>query len=517
MLVVKLQLAACGFNRLAHCYKNPHVFSKHRPYLHLPHSYRPPLEIISHSLKILTLSWIVLKVIYTSTMPRTASDHPEGSDSNELAVLSSGIAPDEESQIGEGLEKNIQTGTQLPDVSGEREPSSRISPDESARLWEDLKTETGFRSYHDYLDTHGERHAHLRLLRHAFKDMTVRTDPYAYSCAIVDVQDRDSACCKLTLRCYSTSGTKILSALRRPPPAATFGIVLWDSTSLDKEMLNALGLGLKIRSHFFNAFLARHPKTPAIIEKDTSWKIADDVVVVGQYVMTLVRNYLSAIPDATPIILIAGLDQSPFSNVHNEPTPAISGVVMGGLTDPVDRLPVWMRDFVRRLESDIKKGKGLGGNDTDLSLNSLTALLQCTMPLFRTECRVTRERYLKVTEPTRTETVETLRKDIFKMRYLLRRMLEDFEDSSLRLRDFIHSPMKQDAPQGQSLMTLEGDLQQVSLEATRLETEIRDYLQLQIGELALQESKKSIELSTSQIEEAKRGQSKVSKTCKITS
>lgn len=91
------------------------------------------------------------------------------------------------------------------------------------------------------------------------------------------------------------------------------------------------------------------------------------------------------------------------------------------------------------------------------------------------------------------------------MRYSLRRMVEDFEDSSLRLRDCMHSPMKKDTPQGQSLMTLEGDLQQFGLEATRLETEIRDYLQLQIGELALQESKKSIELSNPQIEEAKRG------------
>lgn len=363
-----------------------------------------------------------MKVIDTSTMPSTATDHPEGSDSNELAVLSSGMVPDEESQIGEELGTNLQTGIQLPDVSRERDPSSRISRDESARLWEDLKTETGFKSYDDYLDAHEGKHAYLWSLRHAFRYMTVYTDPYAYSCAIVDivdVLDGDSTCRKLTLRCYSTSGTKILSALRRPPPGATLGIVLWDSTSLDEEMLNALGLGLRIQPHFFNAFLARHPKIPALPEKGISWKIADGVVVVGHYVMTLVRNYLPANPDATPIILIAGLDQKHLElygefSVSNEKlpfqklaTPAIRGMTMGGLTDPVNRLPGWMRDCVRRLESDIKNGEGLGVNDTDLSLNSLTALLQCTMPLFRKECRVTRGRYLKATRPTRTETVET--------------------------------------------------------------------------------------------------------------
>ena len=207
-------------------------------------------------------------------------------------------------------------------------------------------------------------------MKFALMSMTVNQDLYGQSCAIVDVQDRDSACCKLTLRCYSTSGTKILSALRRPPPRATFGIVLWDSTSLDKEMWNALGLGLKIQPHFFQAFLARHPKNRAVSNEVTSWKVADDVVVVGQYIMTLVRNYQPANSDAAPIILIAGLDQKYLEQhesfeVSNEilpfqklATPATRGTSMDGLTDPMDRLPVWMRDLIRRLESDIKEGRG---------------------------------------------------------------------------------------------------------------------------------------------------------------
>ncbi|CAF9919847.1 MAG: hypothetical protein ALECFALPRED_001319 [Alectoria fallacina] len=58
---------------------------------------------------------------------------------------------------------------------------------------------------------------------------------------------------------------------------------------------------------------------------------------------------------------------------------------------------------------------------------------------------------------------------------------------------------------GEPFIEIEDQLQQAHLEAHRLENEIRDYLQLQIGELALQESRKSIELSGSQIEEAKRG------------
>ena len=459
-------------------------------------------------------------------MTSAASDHPEGSNSNGGSI---GLALDEESQFGGQMKTNAQTNIQPPKIDNECDPSSRLTQDETTRLWEDLKTETGFSSYDEFLGAHEGKYANVRALRFnlrfALRDMIGNTDPYAHPCAILDVQDGDSTCCKLTLRCYSTSGTKILSALRQPPPKSTLGIVLWDSTSLDGEMLNALGLGLRIPPHFFSPFLARHPKAPAYVqshvyfETNISWKIADDFIVVGQYVMTVIRNYLPAKPDAVPIILIVGFDQkhlqprgdfnSSKKTLQSEdlPTLAMNRSAVDGLTDFPDRLPGWMRECVRCLDSDIKNGRSLGGKHTDLPLSSLTALLQCTMPLLRQECRVIRESYLRATNPTRTETDETVRKSIFEMRYLLRRMIEDFEDNSLRLRDCIHSQTKQDTPQSQSLMALEGALQLSGREATRLETEIRDYLQLQIGELALQESKKSIELSNSQIEEGKRGKS----------
>lgn len=50
----------------------------------------------------------------------------------------------------------------------------------------------------------------------------------------------------------------------------------------------------------------------------------------------------------------------------------------------------------------------------------------------------------------------------------------------------------------------EADLMQIHQEAGRLESQVRHYMQLQVGELALQESKKSIELSNQQIEEGRR-------------
>lgn len=42
-------------------------------------------------------------------------------------------------------------------------------------------------------------------------------------------------------------------------------------------------------------------------------------------------------------------------------------------------------------------------------------------------------------------------------------------------------------------------------EERRFESDVRDYLQLQVGNLALEESRRSIELVNSQIQEAKSG------------
>ena len=442
-----------------------------------------------------------------STVISTGSSHPEGSDGNELGDLARGRLPDEEAQIEGKPESSIQAGVHLKTDNDDDEPSSAMNPDEGARLWEDLKAETGYTSYFAYLEAYEGEHSLVWFMKEALQGIVAIAAPaYDRGCAILDVHDEDGTCCKLTLRCHSTSGTKILSALHQTPATTKLGILLWDSTSLTKDMLDALGLGLKIPLHFFNALLARHPTTGPLLEIGTGWKGSDDVMVIDPYVMTLVRDHLPANPDAAPIILIAGVDQEHLKidrDFHR--TFPFQMLATQEMPNQLDQLPEWMRDYFHRLESDIQKGRGLDRNDMDMTLRPLTALLQFNMPLFRIEHRAARAYYLQATKPKRTETGEKSLKDLFEKRYKLRRMIEDSEDNSVRLRDYMQSYIRDDTLQSQSLVSLEGDLQQIRLEATRLEAQIRDYLQLQTGELALKESKKSIELSNFQIEEAKRG------------
>lgn len=440
-------------------------------------------------------------------MPTTGSAHLEATDSNELDDLDRGRIPDEEAQIGGQPESSAQTVNPAENENDDSEAPSGGTLDEDELLGESLKAETGYSSYLDYLDAYG-MNFRARFLRARLKEIIADGRDFSYDgCAILDIQDQDSTCCKLTLRRVSTSGTEVLSSLRHPSATTKFRIVLWDSTNLRKSTLDALGLGLKIHPHFFETLAARHPRVPGSVGPGS---LSDDVLVIGQYVMILIRDYLPGNPDAAPIILIAAVHRrqpGAYSSQFNQPflfqelaTPATNST-----PDLLTRLPEWMEAYLRGLESDLKKTRGGIGNDMDLIAGPLTALLQLHIPLVRLQCRATRAYFLSVTMARDMKTVGKLPEDLFETRYLLRRMIEDSGDNSQRLRDYRRFPTKDDTPQSQRLMDLERDLQQIRLEASRLESEIRDYLQLQNGESALQESKKSIELSNFQIEEAKRG------------
>ena len=86
-------------------------------------------------------------------------------------------------------------------------------------------------------------------------------------------------------------------------------------------------------------------------------------------------------------------------------------------------------------------------------------------------------------------------------------MVEDSEDGFNHLLRYIRSQRCADWLLSKSWLRVEDDLRATHEEARRFETQLRDYLQIKVGEWALQESKKSIELSNRQIEEGKRSQS----------
>ena len=474
-------------------------------------------------------------------MPARRSSRSENSESNELVDPSGQRLPNEETRSVRSRDSNTQASIQLKDNNDEHDSVKELDPDESGHLWADLKAETGHDSYIEYLEACKEDYPYAQLIKECFLDAWRYQGVPHQTCAIFNLQIGPSSCPSLDLQCSSGSAATILSALRQSSPPTEVRVVLWEASMLGRAMLNALGLGLKIHPDSFRALLVRHCTADylrvILDDMPLPWRelvdgfdergIAPDVVLLGQYLVTTARHYLSANLDAPPVIMIFRLDRpSPltpekkaknkFSRASSsqEPAPPANA-------NPINVLPRWMQGYVRLLKLDLEKRRGRSSSVTDLKFKPLSPLLQFYVVKFREECDSIRAEYLDFTLPEtklRYDSellnqgprrkgrgkIKGLR-ELFDVRYLLRRLVEDSEQQYQQLRMFTRSQSTLGTPLNEPSTEIEDQLQQAHLEAHRLETEIREYLQLQTGELSLQASRKSIELSSSQIEETKRG------------
>lgn len=95
--------------------------------------------------------------------------------------------------------------------------------------------------------------------------------------------------------------------------------------------------------------------------------------------------------------------------------------------------------------------------------------------------------------------------DLDRERLHLRRTLEEAEDHVSQILRYLGSELDLDLSKEPSYSSIEADWRSLNDEARRLEAEVRDYMQLQVGNLSLEESRRSIEMSNLQIREAKSG------------
>ena len=476
-------------------------------------------------------------------MPGTRSSRSENSEGNELAKLPGQRLPDEEAQTQDFRHSDSQASIELKNKNEENDRPNEIGIDESALLWADLKAETGYESYIDYLGDCQEDYPHADLVKKCFLETWRHSSGTHQSCAVFELQVGPSSCPSLDLQSSSRSAAAVFSALRHPSPSGGVRILLWKASVLDQGMLTALGLGLKIHPEFYRVFLVRcfaGGYLPEYREYRTSpWKALMDgfdergtrpeIFLLDQYLVTIARCYSSADPDAPPVVIIFRLDgpsESKAEKKAKEKSDMMASSeesALKAVSNSIGSLPLWMQEYVRLLKFDLQKSRGGSSSSLDLSCRSLIPLLQFYVSRFREECNLIRTEYLAFTLPQNkfwyqsafvdpdvrikgTKMIKGLG-DLYEIRFMLRRMIEESEDHSYpnRLRRFTRSQMPYDTTKDEPYIEVEDQLHQAHLEAHRLETEIRDYLQLQTGELALQESRKSIELSSSQIEEAKRG------------
>lgn len=97
--------------------------------------------------------------------------------------------------------------------------------------------------------------------------------------------------------------------------------------------------------------------------------------------------------------------------------------------------------------------------------------------------------------------------DLDRQRLELRRALEVSEDLLGQFSRYLGSEAHSDLSKYASYGGIVADLRTLIADARRLDAEVRDYKQVQVGDLALEESRKAIDLSNAQIREAKSGKS----------
>ena len=310
----------------------------------------------------------------------------------------------------------------------------------------------------------------------------------------------------MTLQCCTSSARVIHSTLRQPPAAAIFRLVLWETfiDGIDPDILSVIGLRLKIQPRVFQAVMTRDSTIDSFFTDVGEQILPTNIVAMGQFAMTVARPELPTNPNVTPVILIIGYKPDTLTVKKARDEVLLFEKATSPLTteqsNPMEQPSLWMQEYVRLLEAHPTDNVSSDASDTDLISRSVIPLLHFQISTIREECHLKRTEYIKSTKGDKGDLGA-----LFKERSHLRRMIEESEDNFQHLQRFKFSRKGNHTFQDAAFMIVEDDLRRAHLEAVRLETEIRDYLQLQTGDLALRESIKSIELSSSQIEEAKRG------------
>ena len=351
-----------------------------------------------------------------------------------------------------------------------------------------------------------------RVLSHLKSNFSIL--PYKAGFTILDLIKEDNSQPQVVLRCYSTSAASIVTDLRQPPANVAVQIVLWNSGCyFSGNLVNALGLGLKIDPRFFEALDCKRKR-----------HLDPKHVTINEAVATVIRRYNPDKLDTAPIVLIAGMEwaselatyvDEEIGDVLPFQCPAVEGYPLhtSRYVPPLsgqglERLDNEHTAYARLLSWCLKKDEEPAVGVTNLCLQPLIPLFYLKVFRIRKFCARIRQEYYDLLEGMMTEAEkEDFISGLPKHRFRLRALVEDSKDALDQFLRYTLSQKAGDLLSTKSWLEAEADLKRTHQEAARLEAQIRDYLQLQVGELALQESKKSIELSNRQIEEGKRGQS----------
>ena len=439
-------------------------------------------------------------------------------------------------------------------------PKTSTDDDQDEQFWNDIKAETGYSSYKSYVETLARSGQGLgKLLNHL--NFSGLSDAKG-EIVVLDIQKDGSTVTSFSaiysegkpprtsqgsqLENASKMSYRLLQNLRSPPEDIPARIVLWSITRgsrPDGGIIEALGLGLDIDPSFFEILVQMNP-----LLKKRHWRwyteqaeqavrtkqaMGSNQVTIGDSIVTIAQEYRRE-RHPPPVLVIAGsfdmdmgfwiddraLDQPYHGIVNDEVHWEFSGgtSLFRSATDRVltnDLASVPSNYYLKLLSKYVYKDCY---DDAEVDTEFDTILLIAVLPLLRLEifrlrglCTTMRSALrlvqFDVEDPGWTVEREKVERytALDRYRFWLRRRLENLQESRDTFQNLARSQNAAHWLGTKQWLRQDADIGEALVMARAKEAEVRDYMQLQIGNLSISESRKSIQLSNQQMNEAKRG------------
>lgn len=393
--------------------------------------------------------------------------------------------------------------------------SSSLSPKAQAAL-QACRARTGFQSYHAYLDFHkldpwalNGLCEPLRPLTESKAESLDTNRELKQSGSLVLNVSKDWQLSVDRLH-RDEKGTNIIEAICHRPEDAQLQIILWGnerekgSSRSRESLVDFLGLRFGLDPLIFWAMDAMCYGDEFQRQEELD-RYEPTYVRVGKVIATVC--YSRDDSNEKPVLLIAGCPVQLGEEL--DPCPPFDHSV--SLDEQLYSTRTFGRHgfYLRALNQSLERYKTAQAKSIDLLLLGLFPFLQLLLVRIRQECKhmwelLGRSKEAARDNPTRKAAFENT---LYIRRSMLRSTIEDAEDGWSSVMRYMRLRCRWNPRRRAIGQALEEDVKSIVAEAKRLESTVRDHLQLQAGVLSLEESKKSIEVSNQQIEEAKRGKS----------
>lgn len=413
------------------------------------------------------------------------------------------------------------------DVFAARQKATSKPSKYTTTVGQALKERTGFSTYAAFLEKNN--YGCLRSPNEP-SGLNIQNQNGESHCAIINLSREPPPTAKVSLQGVKLSALQTLSALSEPPKDVSVQIVVLsvphkDSLGLATEFSSLFGLGLDLAPRFFLALTAQLERH-ADFEISSNSRFRCRYLLASGTVVAIARRFAFAGPESPFIVLIAGppkihglIGQNALCEMLNDGLKIHEPVHENWTFEDDDSDNGGAIYYARLLSHFMGQNRDFTHDFDHLLLASLLPLLQLDILRLREFCSVVRGYFVGLKSPIYKnnghEILDNFAPDpgddktpekLYRYRTILRSAIEQVEDEAEPLTAFVSSQIGEHSTTSPAFTRFEGDRLWVLKEAGRLEAEIRDYLQVQAGHLALLESRKSIELSNYQIQEGKRGE-----------